>query len=117
MAKRRKRRAKSPRLEYLLQKGKEMKEQGISLGDYSARETIQLTDLAVRHRLPPYANEDDMYEALERCGMRVDELFAQVDMQLHPESDDQAVAATMINMLFEAFDSSLLDVTAHKVPT
>jgi hypothetical protein len=84
---------------------------------FHRREVIQLTELAVQDRLPPYATDDDMYEALDKCGMTVEEIFDELDrrMQGNP-MDDATMEHTIRCMLFERFDQRLLSVTAHRVP-
>lgn len=92
------------------------------------KEIIQLTELAVRGKLPPNVTEDDMYEALDKCGMTVGEIFDELDRRApnvvrgsvklpsdHPERIKQG--AFMIELiLYERFGRRLREVTAHKVP-
>jgi hypothetical protein len=82
---------------------------------FDTEEIIQLTELAVRGRLPPYATEDDMYAALDRCGMKVSEIFSLLDLAESAYVRGQA-ADVIKSMLFKKFDRCLLDVTAHRVP-
>lgn len=75
-----------------------------------------MTELAVRNRLPPYANEDDMYAALDRCGMSVSEIFDELDRRVPSGQPDGVMVHVIQRMLFERFDQRLLEETAHKVP-
>lgn len=87
--------------------------------NYSEDDVIQLMEAAVANDLPPYANEDDMYEALSRCGMKVKEIFAEVDQRLGREAKQlstKELAGVMIHILYDRYNSILAMVTAHKVP-
>lgn len=83
-----------------------------------SRELIQLTELAVRGRLQQYqANEADMYEALDRCGMSVSEIFDEMDRRAPNACADLQHGAFIIELiLFERFDKRLREVTAHRSP-
>jgi hypothetical protein len=83
---------------------------------YSLRDSIQLTELAVRDRMPPYANEDDMYLALDKCGMTVGEIFEEVDRHCPGNRSDRYVSDIVVQLLFARFDQRVLEVTAHKSP-
>jgi hypothetical protein len=84
------------------------------LGDYRPNEVLQLGEEAVRNRLPPGVTKDDMRAALGRCGMRVNDVIYELAQRVDPGLDDAAQAAVIVDILFEAFDSALLDVVAHK---
>lgn len=87
------------------------------------KEIIQLTELAVRGKLPPNVTEDDMYEALDKCGMTVGEIFDELDRRcpgtFRSSDTVQNVkqGAFYIELiLYERFGRRLREVTAHKVP-
>lgn len=105
------------KLQVLLQKAVAAKREKrqVPLGDYQANEVLQLGEEAVRNRLPPGATKDDMRAALGRCGMRVNDVIYELVQRVGPDLDDAAQAAVIVDILFEAFDSALLDVVAHKV--
>jgi len=87
------------------------------------KEIIQLTELAVRGKLPSNVTEEDMYLALDKCGMTVEEIFDELD-RCCPTTfrGDNTVenvkdGAFFIELiLFERFGRRLREVTAHKRP-
>ena len=83
-------------------------------------DTIQLFEAAVQHLLPPYANEDDMYEALDKCGLTQRQIFDELDRRFTLEEMASMSAFGLANwiqaILFDAFNEAIADVTAHKVP-
>lgn len=78
--------------------------------------TIQLYEDAVRERLPPHATEDDMYEALDKCGMTQRQIFDELDRRGLGNSSETTMGIEIITILFEAFDEALRDAIAHKEP-
>jgi hypothetical protein len=85
-------------------------------GQFHPKEIIQLTELAVWERLPPYANEDDMYASLDKCGMTVEEIFEELDRRISSgQVSDDTMELVIRSMLFVRFDERLIEVTAHKV--
>ena len=106
-----------PKLQYLLQKAIAAKREKrtVEVGDYQPTEVIQLGEAAVARRLPPEATRDDMRAALGKCGMRVNDILYELEQRAEPDLSDEAQAAIIVEMLFEAFDSALMDVIAHKL--
>jgi len=86
------------------------------VGNNGDSDTIQLYEEAVRERLPPHATEDDMYEALDRCGMTQRQIFDELDRRGLGNTLEINMAVEIITILFEAFDEALSDVTSHKAP-
>lgn len=80
------------------------------------RDTIQLFEDAVRERLPAHANEDDMYEALDQCGMTQRQIFDELDRRGLGNASEANMGIEIITILFEAFDEALAGVIAHKEP-
>lgn len=87
------------------------------------KEVIQLTELAVRNKLPPGTTEDDMYLALDKCGMTVAEIFDELDRRAPgtfrstDTVENVKQGAFFIELLlYERFGRRLREVTAHKVP-
>lgn len=78
------------------------------------RELIQLTELAVRDNLPPHATEDDMYAALDRCGMDVDEIFEELDNYPAVISPEH-MADVIQGMLFQRYNERLDEVAGHRI--
>lgn len=77
----------------------------------------QLTDLAVRDRLPAYATDEDMYAALEVCGMTDEQVFDELERRFQGKADllpAEMLATEIVIILFDQFDSALLTETAHK---
>jgi hypothetical protein len=79
-------------------------------------DTIQLFEDAVRERLPHYANEDDMYAALDQCGLTQRQIFDELDRRGLGNSTELNMALETVTILFEAFDDALETIIAHKVP-
>ena len=83
-------------------------------------DTIQLFEDAVQHLLPSYADEDDMYEALNQCGMTQRQIFDAVDRRLSPEQlegmPEEALASIIVDIIYENFAEALADATVHKAP-
>lgn len=86
------------------------------------KEIIQLTELAVRGKLPSNVTEDDMYAALDKCGMTVEEIFEELDRRrpgtfkgVNTEENVKQGAFFIELILFERFGRRLREVTAHKV--
>lgn len=57
-----------------------------------------------------------MYEALDKCGMQVCEVFEELNRRVPTGQPEEVQAHVIQRMLFERFDQRLLEVTAHKVP-
>jgi hypothetical protein len=106
-----------PKLRYLLQKAMDAKREkrSVPVGDYQSNEIIQLGEAAVAGRLPPEATRDDMRAALGRCGMRVNDILYELEQRAEPDLSDEVQAAIIVELLFEAFDSALMDVIVHKL--
>jgi len=106
-----------PKLQYLLRKAMDAKKEkrGVALGNFQPNEVIQLGEAAVRNRLHPKATKDDMRAALGRCGMRVNDIYCEMEQLVDPDMDENAQAAIIVELLFEAFDSALMDVIVHKL--
>lgn len=86
----------------------------------ASNDTIQLMEDAVKHLLPPYADEDDMYEALDSCAMTEREIYAALDRnytlaELNAMTIEQ-LAHAIREILFESFNTALATATVHKVP-
>lgn len=81
-------------------------------------EVIQLDIAAVEHLIPPYANHDDAYAALDKCGMRCSEIYRELDRETsHMNDVPLKIAAHLIRgILFRRFNSELLKVVSHKAP-
>lgn len=79
-------------------------------------DTIQLMEDAVQHLLPPYATEDDMYEALDRCGMTEAEIYAEIERRLPGNRSVPELANAIQHLLFESFEEAIAGVTDHKAP-
>lgn len=81
-------------------------------------EIIQLDIDAVAHLTPPYASLDDVFDALDRSGMRRHEIFEEFDRIVGDMSNIPPAYAVnvMKGILFDRYSSELLRVTAHKVP-
>lgn len=83
-------------------------------------DTIQLFEPAVQHLMPPYADEDDMYEALNKCGLTQRQIFDTLDRSFTPEQlelmNETVLAAVVTDILYESFTEAIADVTAHKAP-
>lgn len=84
--------------------------------DPTDNDVIQLYEDAVRERLPPYATEDDMYEALELCGMTQGAIFEALDRRGLGNSSPTNMAIEIITILFEAFDATIDQIVAHRIP-
>jgi hypothetical protein len=56
-----------------------------------------------------------MRAALGRCGMRVNDILYELEQRAEPGLSDEAQAAIIVELLFEAFDSALMDVIVHKL--
>lgn len=56
-----------------------------------------------------------MRAALGRCGMRVNDILHELGQLAEPDMSEDAQAAIIVEILFETFDSVLLDVIAHKL--
>jgi hypothetical protein len=56
-----------------------------------------------------------MRAALGRCGMRVNDIYCEMEQLVDPDMDENAQAAVIVELLFEAFDSALMDVIVHKL--
>lgn len=85
------------------------------LGGYSNGDLIQLGELAVRNRGLPEATKKDVRAALSRSGMRVNDIFHELEQRMEPDMDEQAQAAIIVELLFESFDSALMDVIVHRL--
>jgi hypothetical protein len=79
-------------------------------------DTIQLYEDAVRERLPPHATEDDMYEALDKCGMTQRQIFDELDRRGLGNASETNMGIEIITILFEAFDEALAEAIVHKEP-
>jgi hypothetical protein len=83
-------------------------------------DTIQLFEAAVQHLLPPYADEDDMYEALDKCGLTQRQIFDTLDRSFTPEQlelmNETVLSTVIIDIVYESFAEAIADVTAHKAP-
>lgn len=79
-------------------------------------DTIQLLEDAVQHLLPPYATEEDMYEALERCALTQRQIFDELDRRPHNAKGPYELSIEIQHILFESFEDAIADVTAHKAP-
>ena len=90
------------------------------LDSQDSGDIIQLCEDAVRHLLPNYATEDDMYDALDKCGMRESEIFRELDERValmgvkDPSLTFQADTFKVI--LLDRFLYELDGVLAHKAP-
>ena len=82
----------------------------------SDSDIIQLYEDAVRERLPPHANEDDMYDALDKCGLTQRQIFDELDRRGIGNALEVNMAIEIVTILFEAFDEALAGVIAHKEP-
>lgn len=83
-------------------------------------DTIQLFEPAVRHLLPPYADEDDMYEALNKCGLTQRQIFDTLERSFTSEQlelmNETVLSTVIIDIIYESFSEAIADVTAHKAP-
>ncbi len=73
----------------------------------------------MQHLLPPYATEDDMYEALDNCAMTENEIYAAIDRRYGASAakmSEQEMAHVIREILFDAFTTALEAVTIYKVP-
>lgn len=77
---------------------------------------IQLTEDAVFHLLPPYATENDMYEALDRCGLTQRQIFDELDRRPHGAQSPEELSVEIEHILFETFSHAIAEVTDHKAP-
>lgn len=80
----------------------------------ATNDTIQLMEDAVYDRLPLYATEDHMYEALDNCGMTEDEIYAALERKYDGAADQQPVevlATDIRELLFSSFDTALESAT------
>ena len=84
--------------------------------DPQDNDVIQLYEDAVRERLPPYATEDDMYAALEMCGMTQGAIFEALDRRGLGNASELNMSLEIITILFESFDVALSQITAHRIP-
>ncbi len=85
----------------------------------TTNDTIQLMEDAVKHLLPPYANEDDMYEALDKCALTERQIYDEMDRRCGTAvctMSEHELAHVAREILFEAFTDALATATAHKVP-
>jgi len=79
-------------------------------------EIIQLTELAVRENLPAHATEDDMYAALDRCGMAVEEIFEEIDrLFMGRDAPVEAMAFVIRDILFQRYGERLDEVAGHRI--
>jgi hypothetical protein len=84
---------------------------------FCQKELIQLTELAVLNKLPPGVTEEDMYLALDKCGMSVSEIFDEMDRRAPNACADVEHGAFIIELiLYERFGRRLREVTAHRSP-
>lgn len=78
------------------------------------KEIIQLMPAAVSRMLPPDTTEDEMFEALDGCGMTVEEIFEEVERRCNPNwkqqapEDAQHVADAICDILYDNFNRCLL---------
>lgn len=82
-------------------------------------DVIQLFEPAVQHLMPTYANESDMYEALNVCGLTQRQVFDELDRRFGDRQnamDELELSNHIQVILFDAFDEAIANVTAHKAP-
>lgn len=85
----------------------------------ATNDTIQLMEDAVQNRLPSYATEDDMYEALNNCAMTEQDIYAALERKygdgLGKVSEEQ-MAVDIRELLFFSFDLALETVLLGREP-
>jgi len=83
-------------------------------------DTIQLFEPAVQHLMPPYANENDMYEALNLCGLTQRQIFDTLDRSFTTEQlemmNETVLSALIVDILYDSFSEAIANITAHKAP-
>jgi len=85
-----------------------------------SNDTIQLMEDAVKGLLPPYADEDDMYEALDKCAMTERQIYDEVGRRcpdnVRASLSIEELSALVRSIIFDAFTDVLDTIIAHKAP-
>jgi hypothetical protein len=99
----------------LLRRKKDLTKLERASGDYQLDEIIQITQIVADRIRPPYADDADVLRALDKCGIRVDSLFAELDRRTCGDKyTDAELAGFIVNIILDKFHRSLLEVAGHK---